>query len=77
MSQKERLLNLLKESPNGVTCGHLATQGLYHSAAKRVFDLKGNGHSIDFIQGETWDQSKYVLRQFVGKQGMLNVWIGA
>lgn len=65
MSQKERILELLKANPDGVTCGEFAKQGLYHSLAKRVFELRGLGYNIQFTQHtdgiRMWDFAKYRL----------------
>ena len=61
MSQKSRILSLLKAHPEGVSCGELSRQGLYHSAAKRIFEARREGFDIEFIDAPAWNEAKYVL----------------
>ena len=44
-----------------VTCEELAWKGLYHSAAKRVLELRNMGYEVEFKKGTTWGNSSYRL----------------
>lgn len=63
-SQKKRLLHLLLTAPdNSVTCLMLVAEYLYHSAAKRVHELRNDGWKIKFIQGHRPMTGKYILER--------------
>lgn len=62
MTQKEQILSLLRDSPTrSVSCGHLALVNLYHHASQRCGELRQEGYGIEYVKGEDWDDSKYVL----------------
>lgn len=59
-SQANRILELLHESTGRVvTCGELASRGLFHKGASRISELRKEGYVIEFVPGETWDKAYY------------------
>lgn len=62
MSQSTRILELFRsDSERKLSCGSAAQSGLYHSLAKRVFDLRGLGHDIRFFDSLIWSEAYYKL----------------
>jgi hypothetical protein len=62
MNQFNRCLALLKENGGQVTCGQLASRGLFHKAASRLgVEARRKGYQIAFIKGVTWDTCIYKL----------------
>ena len=44
-----------------MSCGEFAREGLYHSLAKRCFELRKE-YDIEFIDAPVWNEAKYILR---------------
>lgn len=72
-SQKERILNLLKEHPEGVSCRRFQDEFLFHKLASRCSELRVEGYDIQYVpdpNGEVM-KAKYVLRDGVGPNNRL------
>ena len=63
MSQKDDILRLLRNSPDGVSCATLAQNGLYHHGSQRIGEMCRQGFVINFVKGMTWDTGRYILKQ--------------
>lgn len=57
-SQKERILKMLKESPEGVECYVFDREYLFHKLASRVSELKKQGYDIIRIESHDGEVMK-------------------
>lgn len=63
MTQKETILQMLREAPNRtVSCSEFAKVYAYHKLSSRCSDLKKLGHDIVFIKSDSIMSSKYWLK---------------
>ena len=61
MTDRKRILELMRYHPDGVTFAALAREFLYHRAAARIHELRKQGFEIKTIRGSKTMESRYQL----------------
>ena len=72
MTQKERILKMLKESPEGVECSVFAREFLFHKLASRCSELRSDGYDIIRIESHDGEVMKARYKLIGSHQNSVN-----